>query len=661
MTVLLSTGVKQPAALRAAGALSVAALFAVVLGLLLGGGAQPLLLGDPGPLLRWATPIVKLILNLSLATTVGTLVLASYAASSTEWLRLRPLAAAASAIWFASAVLYFLLTYLKVAAVELSFGPEFGQGLVLFATQIELGAALAINAGFAAVVSLLVLAVASPLGVLVTAAASLAAIYPLAEIGHASSDANHSLAVNSLLMHIAAISVWVGGLVALYSIRAAVSVERIAVITARYSTLALIAFLLVAASGFASGYIRLYQPSDLLGTGYGQLLIVKATLLTVLAVFGARYRFGVVARLQAGESKPFWRLILFELGVMGLAIGFAAALANTALPEDPNEFAPLTPAQILTGNPLPPELTPLAWLTVYKPDVLWLAVSVGAIALYLVGVRVLRRRGDAWPVGRTVSWVAGFVLLAYVTNGAPSAYGEYLFSAHMIGHMMLSMLVPVLMVPGAPVTLVSRAVAPRKDGSRGLREWVLWAVHTPYAAFISHPLIAAANFAMSLVLFYYTPLFRWANEEHLGHQWMLVHFLITGYLFVQALVGVDPVPHRIGFPLKLMLLIGTMAFHAFFGLGLMAEKSLLLADWYGAMGRTWGVDPLADQQEGGAIAWGIGELPTIVLTLIVVWQWSRSDKRERKRLDRASDRSGNKDLSDYNEMLKRLGEVDDRR
>jgi putative copper resistance protein D len=166
---------------------------------------------------------------------------------------------------------------------------------------------------------------------------------------------------------------------------------------------------------------------------------------------------------------------------------------------------------------------------------------------------------------------------------------------------------------------------------------------------------------MSLVLFYYTSLFRWAVSDHLGHQWMLVHFLITGYLFVQALVGVDPVPHRIGFPLKLMLLIGTMAFHAFFGLSLMAERSLLLADWYGAMGRTWGVSPLLDQQEGGAIAWGIGELPTIVLTLIVVFQWSRSDKRERRRLDRASDRAGNKDLTDYNEMLARLSKIDETR
>jgi putative copper resistance protein D len=500
---------------------------------------------------------------------------------------------------------------------------------------------------------------------------SRAALYPLAEIGHAASEADHSLAVNSLLLHLAAISVWLGGLVAVYvaaqaSRRAAAgeSADRAAVLVARYSTLALFAYGLVAVSGFASGYLRLNAAAELLSTGYGQLLLAKFALLITLGAFGARYRLALVGRL-AGKQKQsgnqFWRLVTLELGLLGLAIGLATALGRTPLPEAVGEFVPLTPAQILTGNPLPPELTPMAWLTVLKPDVLWLSISFGAIALYLFGVWRLRQRGDAWPLGRTVSWVAGFLTLAYVTSGAPAAYSEYLFSAHMIGHMLLSMMVPVLLVPGAPVTLISRAAVVRKDGSRGLREWVLWAVHTPYAAVISHPLFAAFNFAMSLVLFYYTPLFRWAVSDHLGHQWMLVHFLITGYLFVQALVGVDPVPYRIGFPLKLMLLIGTMAFHAFFGLSLMAERSLLLADWYGAMGRSWGVSPLLDQQEGGAIAWGIGELPTIVLTLIVVFQWSRSDKRERRRLDRASDRAGNKDLADYNEMLARLSKIDETR
>jgi putative copper resistance protein D len=324
------------------------------------------------------------------------------------------------------------------------------------------------------------------------------------------------------------------------------------------------------------------------------------------------------------------------------------------LPISDAEFVPPTPAQLLTGDPLPPELTPLSWFTVWDFDPLWATIVLFGSALYLRGVMILHARGDKWPLSRTIPWLMGMAVLFYVTNGAPNAYQEYLFSVHMVGHMVLSMMVPVLLVPGAPVTLLSRAQAPRTDGSRGLREWALWAVHTPYAWFISHPLVAGLNFAISLVMFYYTPLFRWATEEHLGHQWMLVHFLITGYLFVQSLIGVDPQPHKPAFPLKLMLLIGTMAFHAFFGLGLMGERSLLLADWFGSMGRTWGDDPMADQAIGGAFAWGVGEIPTIIITLIVVTQWYRSDIKERKRLDRQSDRTGNKDLEDYNAMFAQL-------
>jgi putative copper resistance protein D len=108
-----------------------------------------------------------------------------------------------------------------------------------------------------------------------------------------------------------------------------------------------------------------------------------------------------------------------------------------------------------------------------------------------------------------------------------------------------------------------------------------------------------------------------------------------------------------------MLLIGTLAFHAFFGLALMGGDALLVADWFGAMGRTWGASPLDDQHDGGAIAWGIGELPTAVLTIIVSVQWAKSDARDSKRLDRASDRSGNQDIEDYNAMLARLAKRDE--
>ena len=643
--------------LRSIAIVSFAALIAIVAGLLIGGATAPLALADPGPFVRWGQPISKLILNLSMAVSVGSLVLSAFAANSEERRLLQPVSSWAASLWLGSSATYFILTYLNVSGSTISYGPLFSEGLWLFATQIELGTLLAINLGIALLLSLTTIAFQGQRMGAVNAAIALAGLYPLAESGHASSDAGHALAVNSMLLHLVGVTIWVGGLVALFALFR--TGERASVLVSRYSTLALLSFVLVASSGMVSGFIRLYQPSDLL-TPYGLLLMGKASLLIVLGVMGVRYRAGLVEKVKQ-KASAFWSLVAFELFVMGAAMGLGTALAATPLPENPNEFAPLTPAEILTGDPLPPELTPMGWLTVWDIDLLWLAVSVLGIVVYLYGVIRLRARGDSWPIGRTVSWILGMLVLLYVTNGAPNAYQEFLFSMHMVGHMMLSMLVPVLLVPGAPVTLITRVQQARKDGSWGLREWALWAVHTPYAWLISHPLFAAFNFAMSLVLFYYTPLFRWATEEHLGHQWMIVHFLITGYLFVQSLIGTDPQPHKPAFPLKLMLLIGTMAFHAFFGLGLMNERSLLLADWFGSMGRTWGDDPLADQAAGGAFAWGVGEIPTIIITLMVVWQWSRSDDRERKRLDRASDREGNQDLSDYNQMLARISKTPDKR
>ena len=637
--------------LLAVALISLGALASMLVALVYGGAVAPMQFSDPGPIVRWGSPIAKLIMNLAMATTVGSLVFAAFAANDAERDKLRPVSAWGASLWLASGAVYFILTYLSASGSALSFGPEFSESLWLFATEIELGVLMAWNLVFAFVLSLTTIAFSSKLWVLLNSALALAGLYPLAESGHASSDTGHAIAVNSMLMHLAGISVWLGGLVALFAVFYSNS-ERSGELTRRYSTLALVSFVLVAISGLTAGFIRLYKPEDLL-TPYGLLLIAKAVFLVALGLIGARHRV-LLAQKFTEKAKGFWRLVAFEFVVIGAAFGLGTALARTATPISDAEFVPLTPAQILTGDPLPTELTSMSWFTVWDFDVLWGTVVAFGIFLYLYGVVKLVRRGDKWSVLRTISWILGLLLLFYVTNGAPNAYQEYLFSVHMVGHMMLSMFVPVLLVPGAPVTLLSRAADARKDGSRGLREWVLWAVHTPYAWLISHPLFAGANFAISLVLFYYTPLFRWSTEEHLGHQWMIVHFLITGYLFVQSLMGSDPLPHKTGFPLKLMLLIGTMAFHAFFGLGLMGEKTLLVADWFGSMGRTWGDDPLTDQSMGGAFAWGVGEIPTIIITMIVVWQWSRSDDKERKRLDRASDRTGNQDLEDYNAMLQQI-------
>ena len=184
-----------------------------------------------------------------------------------------------------------------------------------------------------------------------------------------------------------------------------------------------------------------------------------------------------------------------------------------------------------------------------------------------------------------------------------------------------------------------------------MREWLLLATQSRLASFLTHPLVSGGLFAVSLWVFYYSPLFRWATEDHVGHTWMIVHFLGTGYLFAQTLVGIDHVPNRAAYPLRLILLLAVAAMHAFFGLSLVTGTGLLLPDWYGAMGRTWGATPLADQQAAGAIAWSVGEIPTVSLAILVAFLWSRSDARDAKRKDRAADRDGDAELKAYNEML----------
>ena len=397
------------------------------------------------------------------------------------------------------------------------------------------------------------------------------------------------------------------------------------------------------------------QLQYLLTTSYGLIVVAKVISLVLLGCFGAWYRFRLIDRASNDHgAKVFGRVAVTELLVMGVAMGLGTALARTGAVNSVIYTSDPSPAEILTGQKLPPELVASTWFTAFKPDLIWLLVAAFLALFYVWGVLRLRKRGDSWPIVRTISWLAGLAMLLYVTCGAINVYEQYLFSVHMIGHMLLAMGVPVLLVPGAPITLLLRAVEKRQDASRGPREWVLWAVNTPWAKLVSNPIFACVNFAGSLVLFYFTPLFSWSVHDHLGHEWMTVHFLITGYLFAQALVGIDPGPHRLPHIVRLMLLIGTLAFHAFFGLALMSGDALLLPEWYGAMGRIWGDTPIADQHTGGAIAWGIGELPTAVLTMIVSVQWFNADNRESKRLDRASDRSGGQDLEDYNAMLARL-------
>jgi putative copper resistance protein D len=617
-----------------------AALAALLVGLGIGGAAAERTLADPGALVRFGMPMARTLVNLSMAGLIGAVVMTVWALSSErrEARVAMDLAAGSAAVLTVASAATLILTFVDVSGLAFSGEASFGAALAQFVTEVELGQLWLIQLLLAAVTTVLAFAIRERRLTLLVLVAAMATALPLAQQGHAAGASGHGQAVNSLLVHLIGAAVWLGGLLTLVFVARATDRRRLSVLTARYSTLALFAFIGVAASGMVSAWLRVGSVDALFGTGYGQLVLLKTAALVVLGGFGAVQRARLIPRIADATrgDRAFMWFVLAELAVMGIASGIAGALGRTATPValEParDQGDRIGPAEWLTGDPLPPELTPASYLTEWKFDLAWTLVCAFGIGLYLAGVIRLARRGDRWPVGRTIAWTLGMLLLFYTTNGALNAYEQYLFSVHMLGHMMLTMLIPLVLVLGAPVTLALRAVERRTDGSWGGREWILWAVGTPYSKIITHPAVAAVVFSGSLWVFYFTP----------------------------SMIGVDPVPYRFPYPLRLVTLFATMASHAFFGVTLMTGDGLLLADWYGAMGRTWGATPHEDQSTGGGIAWGIGELPTLALALVVAVQWSRSDAKEQKRKDRAADRSGDAELEAYNAMLAAQAERDER-
>lgn len=102
----------------------------------------------------------------------------------------------------------------------------------------------------------------------------------------------------------------------------------------------------------------------------------------------------------------------------------------------------------------------------WSADPFFLVACLLALGLYGWGVLRLRRRGDAWPVGRTVSFAVGVLTVMLVMCTGLNDYGMVMFSVHMVQHMVISMLSPILLLLGAPMTLALRALRPPARGAR---------------------------------------------------------------------------------------------------------------------------------------------------------------------------------------------------
>jgi cytochrome c oxidase assembly factor CtaG/putative copper export protein len=490
-------------------------------------------------------------------------------------------------------------------------------------------------------------------------AGSLLTLVPLGLTGHSSAGGSHDLATNSLLIHLVAATLWAGGLLALLT-HALRGGEHTDLAARRFSAIALWCWVAMAVSGLVNALVRV-APSDLLTTGYGRLVVAKFIALCMLGVVGWRQRRAGVAALQADPSLPtvsvargvLIRLALTEAVVFGLTFGVAVGLGRTPPPPPPLRLPSIPEAEIGYNLEGPP--TPARILLDWRFDLIFGTAAIVLAGLYVAAVVRLRRRGDRWPPGRILAWLLGCLALLFVTSSGVGRYMPAMFSMHMVAHMGLSMLVPILLVLGAPVSLALRALpAAGRDDPPGMREWILVALHSRLSRLLTNPVVATVLFVAGFYGLYLSSLFDTTVSSHAGHMAMNLHFLISGYLFYWVVIGVDPTPRPIPPLAKVGVVFASLPLHAFFGVELMGTRTVLGAAYYRSLGLGWHTDLLGDQRLGGGIAWAAGEMPLVIVMIALLVQWARSDERTARRLDRAAERNGDAELTAYNAMLAEL-------
>jgi len=468
---------------------------------------------------------------------------------------------------------------------------------------------------------------------------------------HGTSSSHHGLAIGALVIHVIALSFWVGGLFGLTQLSKAQKLIALP----RFSELALWSAITVAITGAATAWTRLDSISSW-QSKYGAITILKIFLAFTLIGFGALHRRWIIK----SDFPSVFRLISGEIVIMFVTV-FVGSWLSTVAP--PTREVKSSQALLITGIQMPPAPTFSNILLAYDADGLMLGLLIIAVALYIKGVVILRKRGDTWPVGRTIAFALGISMVDFATSGGLGVYSHFAFSNHMMAHMFLGMIAPIGIVLGAPITLALRTLPQaRNKDERGVRGSFIALLHSKPALVMTNPVVALAIFDGSLFTLYFTPLFGNLMQGHSGHFFMSTHFLLAGILFFQTIIGVDPAPRKVPHLVKIIIIFAAMSIHAFFSIAIMSATTLIDNGYFVLLERPWATDLLADQKLGGAIGWAMGEIPILLALIATFLQWLREDKKEAGRIDRAADRAAamgeDDDLAQYNRYLAQLNQRD---
>jgi putative copper resistance protein D len=464
-------------------------------------------------------------------------------------------------------------------------------------------------------------------------------------LSHGGGVSTHQWAVVSGLIHGLSIALWISGVAAIFLIvsTSQFSQDQKSLALHKFGFLAGTAVVSLVISGAINAFTRFNSFSELFTSTYGQLVIFKIILLFSALIIALNIR----KRLQTDIKK----LVGLEVGLLLFTLGVSVVLASTAYPK--TGTAAFTLIESVTGFAEPIAFDWGYALTTFAIEPFTFTVGLIALSLYIYGVFRLKKRGDSWPISRSLAWIAAVLLGMYVTNSMLGRYAILMFSAHMTVHMVLAMMVPILLPLGAPLTLILRVLTPNETVKnqdshvRNIRDWIVALMNSKYLHTLSHPVIAFFLFAGGTWALYFSPLLTVLMRSHLGHLFMDAHFVLAGYLFFWNILGIDPSPRKLPDVLRLGLVFAAAVFHGIFGFITFSSDTQLGGGWFGEIKPSWLTNQIADQQLGGGIAWGFGELPTIFVLAILVYQWASRDERLAKRVT-------DKEIDDYNDYLKSL-------
>ena len=569
--------------------------------------------------------------------------------------KVRRLLKISSTIWVIGALGTILFTLAQILGTTLSDALDLTV-IRSFLTQISLGKYLAFQALMAVVVLVFSIATKKIELLIVLLVLSIAGLVAPVFESHAASGGSHSLVIGSLVIHVIALSLWVGGVIALGTL----SPEDRPVAVPRFSQLALWAAIAVVISGAVNAWARL-NFVDAWNSSYAFIVLGKIVATVILVWIGYRHR-KTLANKEPINWAGFAKLLTVEALIMGVTVIMGTWLSTNSSPDRPG-VQKFDPALSIVGIPTPPPPTLSRVLFSYEPNALMIGVLTLMVALYIKGVVVLTKRGDKWPIGRTIAFALGISATDFATSGGLGLYAQFSFSYHMMSHMVLGMIAPIGLVLGAPMTLALRTLPQgRNTNERGVRGSLLAALHSKVGVIYTNPIVALAIFDGSLFALYFTDLFSVLMQSHVGHLFMSLHFLAAGFLFFFIIMGVDPNPRKVHHLVQIVILFAAMSIHAFFSVALMSTTTLIDKGFYASLKTPWLGDALVDQKLGGSIGWAMGEIPILIALVATFINWMRDDSREAKRIDRNTARQAAMgepdDLANYNQYLQELAQRD---